>query len=790
MPSLGKNIPHDSAKGHVAGESIYIDDMPFARNELVVDFFWSPVAHGKIKELDLSAAKKVPGIVGLYTYKDLGGTNLFGPSIKDEVLLVEDTCEFIGHPIVVIAAENSQAAKAAKSCIKIEIDELKPILSIEEAIARKNFIGPPRTIRTGNPEAGFAAAQHVLEGSFFSGGQEHFYLESQAAIAYPGEHGQLVVHSSTQNPTEVQDVIAHVLGLKQNQVVVTTKRMGGGFGGKECQATHPAAMASLVALKTKRPARIVLDVDTDMQVTGKRHPFHNRYKVGFTGDGKITALKIALYSDGGAACDLSLAVMSKALLHAENAYFVDNAEFTGTICKTNYPPNTAFRGFGCPQAVANMENIIEEIAAFLKKDALDIRLLNIYGVEERNLTPYGQIVTNNTLAKLFSELERSADYRNRMAQVKAFNQSSKTHLKGLSLIPVKFGVSFGQKHMNQGSALVNLYQDGTIQVSTGATEMGQGVNTNIRQLVADEFDIPVDSVLVMPTSTEKNNNSSPTAASSATDLNGQAAVNACEKIRERLVVSAGHYFNSVDPALSSSAHEIVFENGQVFDRRNPEAKLTFAKLVQRAYLDKVSLGERGFHAHQGLHFDWESGSDKTGSGIPYLYFTFGCAVASVIIDRFTGDLKIERVDVLMDIGRSINPGVSRGQIAGAFVQGMGWVTTEELKYSDKGALLSHSPTTYKIPNIQDLPDVFKIDWIENNENTVNLKGTKAVGEPPFVLGAAVWTAVKHALSFVSKDQVARLRLPATNEEILTRLTQYEKLQAGAEVQLKQPALLP
>ncbi len=790
MPSLGKNLPHDSAKGHVSGESIYIDDMPFARNELVVDFFWSPVAHGKIKQLDLSAAEKVAGVVGLYTYKDLGGTNLFGPSIKDEVLLVEDTCEFIGHPIVVIAAETMQAAKQAKSLIKIEIEELKPILSIEEAITNKSFIGTTRKIKCGDLEAGFKQAAHVLEGSFFSAGQEHFYLESQSAIVYPGEHNQLVVHSSTQNPTEVQDVIAHVLGLQQNQVVVVTKRLGGGFGGKECQATHPAAMASLVALKTKRPARIVFDVDTDMQVTGKRHPFHNKYKVGFSADGKITALKIDFFSDGGAACDLSLAVMSKALLHAENAYFVANAEFTGTICKTNYPPNTAFRGFGCPQAVANMENIIEEIAAHLKKDALDIRLLNMYGVDDRNLTPYGQTISNNTLARIFSQLESSADYRNQMAQVKAFNRSSKTHLRGLSLMPVKFGVSFGQKHMNQGSALVNLYQDGTVQVSTGATEMGQGVNSNIRQLVANEFDIPAESVLVMPTSTEKNNNSSPTAASSATDLNGQAAVNACEQIRARLAVSAANYFASINPAQPADIQSVVFENGQVFDRRNPNQKLSFAKLVQRAYLDKVSLGERGFHAHQGLHFDWECGPHKTGSGVPYLYFTFGCAVASVLIDRFTGDLKIERVDLLMDIGNSINPGVSRGQIAGAFIQGMGWVTTEELKYSNKGALLSHSPTTYKIPNIQDLPGIFNIDWIENTENTVNVRGTKAVGEPPFVLGTAVWTAVKHALSFVSNGKLPRLRLPATNEEILTRLTQYAMLPADAEVQLRQPALLP
>lgn len=790
MPEVGKNIPHDSAKGHVSGQSIYIDDMPPAKHELIVDFYWSPVAHGKIKMLDLSAAAEVPGIVGLYTYKDLGGINRFGPSIKDEVLLVEEVCEFIGHPIVIIAAESARAAKQAKQKIKVEIEELKPVFTIEEAIAGKDFIGPQRKIRRGDLEVGFAEAHHVLEGSFFSAGQEHFYLESQAAIAYPGEYNQLVVHSSTQNPTEVQDVIAHVLGLKQNEVVVVTKRMGGGFGGKECQATHPAVMAALVALKTKRPARIVLDVDTDMQVTGKRHPFHNSYKVGFTRDGRITALKVDLYSDGGAACDLSLAVMSKAMLHVENAYYIPNLEFSGTICKTNYPPNTAFRGFGSPQAVANMENIIEEIAALLRKDALDVRLVNLYGIEERNATPYGQTLNNNTLGKLFSELEVSADYRKRLEDVKSFNAGSKTHLKGLSLMPVKFGVSFGQKHMNQGSALVNVYQDGTIQVSTGATEMGQGVNTNIRQLVAGEFDLDVDSVIVMPTSTEKNNNASPTAASSATDLNGQAAVNACANIRERLALCASNYFTGINPSLTNDPHEIVFQSGYIFDKRNVEHKLTFSELVQRAYMERVSLGERGFHAHQGLHFNWESGSEKTGTGVPYLYFTFGCAVAEVLIDRFTGDLRVSRVDVLMDIGKSINPGINRGQITGAFIQGMGWVTTEELKYSEKGELLSHSPTTYKIPNIQDVPEIFNVDWIENDQNAVNVKGTKAVGEPPLLLGVSVWMAVKHALSFVSNGKAPKLRIPATNEEILTRITQYQQLPEGGDVQLKQPALLP
>ncbi len=785
MPVVGKNLPHDSARGHVSGESIYVDDMPPAKNELIVDFFYSPVAHGKIKKLDLSAARKVPGVVALFTHKDLDGENLFGPIIQDEVLLAEDAVHFIGQPIVVIAADNRAAIKKARRAIKIEIDELKPILTIDEAVAAKSFIGQTRAIRRGNIKEGFDGAEHVIEGTFINGGQQHFYLESQAAVAYPGEHDQLVVHSSTQNPTEVQEVIAHVLGLGQHQVVVITKRMGGGFGGKECQATHPAAMAALVAHKTKRPARISLSNDDDMTVTGGRHPFQNTYKVGFDRDGRITALSAHLYSDGGAFADLSPAVLGRAMCHIDNAYYLPNVEITGTVCRTNYPPNTAFRGFGGPQGVATIENIMEEIAAYLKKDAYDIRTLNCYGIDDRNITPYGQVFKNNYLPRLFRELAERCHYKKRLEEVKEFNAISRTHLKGISMSAIKFGISFNTKFLNQASALVNIYKDGTIQVSTGATEMGQGVNTNIRQLVADEFTVDPEDVIIMPTSTEKNNNTSATAASSATDLNGSAAVAACRKLRERLTECAAEYLASQMTDIEKSPGNIVFENGLIYDNRRPDKSVSFKDLVVIAYHRRVSLGERGFYATQGVDWNWE-----TGSGTPFLYYTQGCSVAEVLIDRFTGDLRVKRVDLLMDIGRSINPGINRGQITGGFIQGMGWVTTEELKYSARGELLSHSPTTYKIPNIQDTPEIFNVDWIENDDNTLNIKGSKAVGEPPLMLGISVWTAVKHALSFVSNGKLPKLRIPATNEEILMRMTQYAKHPGAGDEQLKQPALLP
>jgi xanthine dehydrogenase large subunit len=741
---IGQNVPHDSARGHVTGESIYIDDMPPMPGELIVDFVWSPFAHARIRAIDFADAAQLPGVVALYTHHDLVHNEL-GPIIHDEPLLVEEICTFIGQPIVVIAAESREAILAAKRAIKLDLEELPPILTIDDAIAAQSFIGETRYIRRGDADAALASAEHVLEGTFRNAGQDHFYLESQAALVYPGEHGQLTVHSSTQHPTEVQEVIAHLLGLDMSQVVVITKRMGGAFGGKEAQATHPAAMAALVARTTKRPARIVYDKDSDMHATGKRHPFQNRYRVGFTRSGEITAFKVDFYSDGGAYADLSPAVMARAMTHAENAYFIPHIEIRGTVCRTNLPPNTAFRGFGGPQGVSNIENVMEEIAAFLKKDALDVRRANCYGVETRNTTPYEQVVERNTLPRLFTELEARCDYRARMSAVRAFNESSPTHLKGLSMTAVKFGISFNTKFLNQANALVNVYLDGSVQVSTGATEMGQGVNTKIRQLVADTLGVKLERVLVMQTSTEKNNNTSATAASSAADLNGGAAVDACRRIRARLDEVAKHYGES----------------------------LSWESLVKLAYQERVSLGERGFYATPRLDWDWTS-----GRGTPFLYFTMGTGCAEVLIDRFTGELKVLRTDVLMDIGRPINPGVDRGQLVGAFIQGLGWVTTEDLRYTAKGELLSHSPTTYKIPNINDLPPEFHMDWIEH-DNPVNVAGSKAVGEPPLLMAISVWCAVKHALGFVSNGDIAKLALPATNEEILMRLTEYSRRAVAA-----------
>ncbi|MBK9141102.1 MAG: xanthine dehydrogenase molybdopterin binding subunit [Candidatus Melainabacteria bacterium] len=763
MSVVGRNLPHDSAREHVSGESIYIDDMPASKNELFVDFVGSPVAHGRLVSIDLSAAAKIEGVVGLFTHADLAH-NKFGPILQDEVLLVEDELEFIGQPVVVVAAETKTALAKAKKAVRLEIEELEPVLTIDEARARKQFIDREYAIQRGDLEKAFESAPHELSGTVVIGGADHFYLESQACIVYPGERDQLTIHSSTQAPSEVQHVAAHLLGLKQNQVVVITRRMGGGFGGKECQATHPAVMAALVAHKTKRPARMIYIKDDDMKFTGKRHPFQNDYRVAFDDDGRILGMSLRIFADGGAHNDLSTAVLGRALTHADNAYFIPAAEIRGRICKTNFPPNTAFRGFGGPQGVITIENIMEEIAACLGKDALDVRLANLYGIEDRNTTPYGQIVENNTLPKVFEQLEETSSYRQRFAEVERFNASCPTHLKGIALTPVKFGISFTNKFLNQANALVNVYLDGTVQVSTGATEMGQGVNTNIQMLVADEFSIDPSWVIVMATSTEKNNNTSATAASAATDLNGSAAVDACQKIKQNMAAVASRYFASKETGIGAYPEQIVFEDGQVFDRRRPDNKIAFAELVGMSYRERVSLGERGYYATRGIDFDWAA-----GKGVPFLYFTIGAAVSEVTIDRFTGEMRVDRIDVLMDVGKSINPGINRGQIIGGMVQGMGWLTNEELRYTETGHLLNYSPTTYKIPNIYDVPSVFNVDTIDNY-CTPNVRGTKAVGEPPLLLAISVWAAIKHAISFVCGDSIPCLSVPATAEEILSRLS--------------------
>ncbi len=762
MSNVGKTIPHDSAIGHVTGKADYLDDLPRWENELIVGVVGSAIAAGKIKSIDVARAAAVPGVVVVLTHADIPGHKIIGPIICDEPVLAWDDVKYIGQPIAIVAATNRAALVRAQALVRIEIEPVDAILSIDAAIEAESFISTPRRIQQGDAATAIAAAEYRLSGCSRIGGQEQFYLESQAALAIPGEDGQMTVHSSTQNTTEIQHVVAEALGIGNHQVVAFCKRMGGAFGGKETQAALPAIFAAMVANVTGRPARLIYSKDEDMRITGKRHEYRIDWSVGFDSTGKIDGLKVEIHSNGGAYADLSTSVLERTMMHMDNAYYLPHVDIYGQVCSTNLPPNTAFRGFGGPQAIAAIENIIEEIAIHLRLDGFEVRSRNLYGIGQNNRTPYGQIFDRNHVREIMPMLAATSQYHQRRKELQAIAKDDPCVLRGISMTPIKFGISFTSKFLNQANALVNVYTDGTVQVSTGGTEMGQGLNTKIRQIVADEFGINWQSVIVMATSTEKNNNTSPTAASAGTDLNGAAAVDACRAIRERLTAFAARRFMSFERGLCESPEDVGFADGFVFDKRSPEdLRISFAELTKLARMERIDLGARGFYRTPGVDFNRE-----TGRGNPFLYYTQGAAVAEVAIDRFTGQLQVERLDLLMDIGESINPGVDRGQIIGGFVQGMGWVTAEALVYDNTGRLLSHSPTTYKIPAITDIPKQFNCDFFENSDNVQTVRRSKAVGEPPLMLGVCVWTAVKDALASYSEQAARELSLPATSEEIL------------------------
>ena len=770
-----KDVFHESAKAHVSGSAEYIDDRTQLINEVFVDVAYSQVAHGKIRSVDISEALKVKGVVAIYLATDLH-LNSWGTIFHDQPYLADKLVQYAGEAVAIIAATTRAALLPAKKKIIIEIEELEPTLSIRHAREKRLFIGPLRTIQKGLPDRAMSESRHRLKGTITIQGQDHFYLESQACIAYPKEDGQLEIHSSSQHPSEIQHMVAEALNLKFHQVVCIVKRMGGAFGGKESQAGPFAVYAALVAQKLNRPARLILTKDDDMQITGKRNPFENYYEVGFDEAGKITALKINLYSDGGAYADLSTAIMERAMLHSDNAYNIEHMEVTGQVCKTNTAPNTAFRGFGGPKGMLTIENIIEEIAGFLKKDAFDLRELNVYRKLDR--THYGQQITDNVLPELFQKIRLSSAYDQRKKEIDQINRTSQGLLRGISATPIKFGISFTTRHLNQANALINVYQDGSVQVSTGATEMGQGVNTKIAQVVAEAFGIDISDVRVMATSTEKNANTSATAASSGSDLNGRAAEAACEIIKARLGQVAQQVFarpaelRGRKVAGSGSAAEIaidetlksqmVFKGGEVLDPVSKQ-KISFKELLIETYLNRISLSAYGFYRYPGIYFNKE-----TGTGEPFFYFTNGVAVSEVSVDRYTGEVKVVRSDILMDLGRPQNIGIDLGQVTGAFVQGLGWVTTENLFYNEKGMLKTFSPSTYKIPSVHDVPRKFNIDFIENPHNAKNIRGSKAVGEPPLMLAISVWTAIKYAIRSQS-SRASELRVPASQEAVLMSL---------------------
>lgn len=773
---------HESAHKHVSGESIYTDDFGAKRNLLEVWPLCAPHARAKILKRDASAAKTMPGVATVLLAEDVPGLNDVGAVRHDEVLLADKEVFYHSQIVALVVGESQEACRNAAAKIVVEYEPLTPILRIEDAIAQSSAHYEPNFIRRGDAAGALKTAPQILEGEFSFGGQEHFYLEMQAAYAEPGEDGSMFVMSSTQHPSEVQHIVAHVLHVPVNHVVVQSPRMGGGFGGKETQAAIFAALAALAATRTKRPVRVRVNRDLDMMITGKRHPFFARFKVGYDGEGKLLAAKVELFSNGGWSLDLSMPVTDRALFHLDNSYYIPHVEFSGQAMKTNVVSNTAFRGFGGPQGMLVIEEIIDRIARRLGKSPESARERNLYyGTGETNTTHYGQLIADNRIQRVWNELKQSSEFEKRRAGIAKWNSENPQRKRGLAMTPVKFGISFTLTHLNQAGALVLIYQDGTVQVNHGATEMGQGVNTNMAMVAAKELGVSLKNVRVMPTSTDKVPNTSATAASCGTDLNGMAVKNACDILRERLAPVAAKMLSAkigreISEASVVFANDFVFEAGSLvaesiqMSTRNPalmdeisrgQTAIPFEKVVQSAYVQRIGLSSTGYYRTPEIHYDRAKGKGK-----PFHYFAIGAAVTEVEVDGFTGMMRILRADILQDTGNSINPGINIGQIEGAYVQGAGWLTCEELVWNDKGVLLTHSPDTYKIPAVGDRPLVFNVNLLKDAEQANTIFGSKAVGEPPFMLAISVREAIRDAVAaFGSGKGEIELSSPATCEAI-------------------------
>ncbi len=757
---MNKSPHHESAFQHVTGKAVYISDLNIGSDMLYGRVVYSPYAKAKIVNYNLKAALEVEGVVDILDYKRIPGTNQLNPLRHDEPCLANGEVNCIGQAVFLIAATSLEATFEAEKKIQILYEPLTPILSIEDAMAKSSTIAAPHKIERGIPLKEIKNAQHVLEGELKTGAQEHWYLETQAALCVPGEGKEMKVYASSQNPTETQLIVSEVLGVSANEVECEVKRMGGAFGGKESQASHFAAWAALMANATRKPVLLSLNRDDDQKITGKRHRSLSKYKIGFNSEGLISAFIVDINLDAGMATDLSIAILERALFHAENSYYIPNISITGTAWKTNLPSNTAYRGFGGPQGMAVIENAIDRIARFLKIDAAEVRHRNFYGIDSRNQTPYGQTVEFNRLPIIWERIVEKSNYFERRKEVYEFNQSSEFVKRGIALTPVKFGISFTTSFLNQAGALVLIYKDGTVLVNHGGTEMGQGLNTKIQQIAAYELGVPLDKVKVNATNTSKVPNTSPTAASSGTDLNGMAVKNAVEKLRARILPCAKRMIASKFSFEPTS--EIIFENGAVFEANHRNQSIPFESLVAQAHFDQISLHATGYYATPHLHFD----RDK-GTGEPFNYFAFGMAVSEVEIDTLTGFAKLLRTDIIHDVGDSINEQIDLGQITGGFVQGLGWVTTETIRWAIDGRMLNYSPDTYKIPTIDDIPMQFNVELLKDAPNPKAIRKSKAVGEPPFMLAFSAWLAIKDAISAVGNHKhEPSFQLPANNEQIL------------------------
>ena len=747
--------PHESAVLHVTGEARYTDDLPLPAGALHAALGTSTVAHARVVELDLSAVRAAPGVEAVLVASDIPGHNDFGPVVDDDPIFADGVVNYAGQPLFAVAARTARQARQAARLARVRYDEQPAILDVREALARESFVIPSQRVCRGDPDAALRDAPHRLAGTLEIGGQDHFYLEGQVALALPQEAGAMLVHCSTQHPTEVQHKVAEALGRHAHDVVVQCRRMGGGFGGKESQPALFACAAALLAAKTGRAVRLRVDRDADMTVTGKRHDFVADWDVGVDDAGRLLALRGVLASRCGHSADLSGPVNDRAMLHVDNAYFLANVDVVSHRCRTHTVSNTAFRGFGGPQGMMVVERVIDDVARALGKDPLDVRRVNFYGGPGRDTTHYGQVVEDFVVPRIVERLERDAGYRARRAAVDAHNAAAPRVRRGIALTPVKFGISFNATLFNQAGALVHVYTDGTVLVNHGGTEMGQGLFTKVAQVVAQELALPFERVRVSATDTSKVPNTSATAASSGADLNGKAAQAAAAAVRERLAAHAA-------ASRGVSVADVSFEAGQV---RIGAERVAFETLVREAYAARVQLSATGYYRTPKIHFD-----RATQQGRPFFYFACGAAVAEVSLDTLTGETRIERVDILHDAGASLNPALDLGQVEGGFLQGAGWLTCEELRWDARGRLLTHAPSTYKIPSARDWPavaDVRLLDDSPNAEDTIHR--SKAVGEPPLMLGMSVFHAILDAIAGCRPQAARSLPAPATPEAVLRAL---------------------
>ncbi len=768
VTGVGRSVKHDSAPKHVTGEAVYVDDRLEFPNQLHVYARMSDRAHARIVRIDTAPCYAVPGVAIAITAQDVPGQLDIGAVMPGDPLLADGKVEYVGQPVIAVAADSLETARKAAMAAIIEYEDLEPVIDVVDALRKKHFVLDSHTHKRGDSCGALATAPRRLQGSLHIGGQEHFYLETQVSSVMPTEDGGMIVYTSTQNPTEVQKLVSEVLGVSMNKIVIDMRRMGGGFGGKETQAAGPACMCAVIAHLTGRPTKMRLPRMEDMTMTGKRHPFYVEYDVGFDDDGLLHGIEIDLAGNCGYSPDLSSSIVDRAMFHSDNAYYLGDATINGHRCKTNLASNTAYRGFGGPQGMVAIEEIMDAVARELGKDPLDVRKRNYYGKTERNVTPYYQTVEHNMLEEMTAELEASSAYAKRREEIRVFNANSPILKKGLSLTPVKFGISFTASFLNQAGALVHVYTDGSIHLNHGGTEMGQGLNVKVAQVVAEVFQVDIDRIQITATNTDKVPNTSPTAASSGADLNGKAAQNAAQTIKQRLIEFAARHYQVTE-------EDVEFKNGQV---RVRDQYVSFDELIQQAYFGQVSLSSTGFYRTPKIYYD-----RSQARGRPFYYFAYGAACSEVIVDTLTGEYKMLRSDILHDVGASLNPAIDIGQVEGGFVQGMGWLTMEELVWNDKGKLMTSGPASYKVPAVADMPLDLRVKLVENRKNPEDtVFHSKAVGEPPFMLGISVWCAIKDAVASLADYKAQpKIDAPATPERVLWGVEQMRKLKRTAAV---------